>query len=48
MKRSFACLKLTGVLGPLFVKTTAFANVRKFFKFFMFYVSEEVFISVQR
>ena len=29
------------VLGPLFVKPTAFANVRKFFKFFMFYGSEE-------
>ena len=36
------------VLWPLFVKTTAFANVKKFFKFFMFYGSEEVFISVQR
>ena len=36
------------VLGPLFVKATAFANVRKFVKFFMFYGSEEVFISVQR
>ena len=36
------------VLGPLFVKATAFANVRKIFKFFMFYGSEEVFISVQR
>ena len=36
------------VLWPLFVKTTALANVRTCFKFFMFYGSEEVFISVQR